>query len=52
MNIDELKQIMKNKLTAEQEAKNSAYMRGDLVNYEKYEESIKNVEEIIAKLES
>lgn len=43
---------MKNKLVAEQEAKNSAYMRGDLINYEKYCESIRSIEEILQKLEA
>lgn len=50
MNLEELKQLMQNKLNAEQQAKNSAYMNGDVNAYTKAEENIKNIEEIILKL--
>ena len=50
MTLEEIKQIVSNKLAALNDQKNLAYMNGDLVTYANLEEQIIETQKIIDKL--
>jgi hypothetical protein len=52
MKLEEILQLIKNKLNVLQENKNSAYMQGDMEKYYNIEAEIAEVEKIIEKLNS
>jgi ABC-type taurine transport system substrate-binding protein len=50
MKLEEILQLAKNKLNLLQEARNLAYMRGDIDEYYKIEPEVLEIEKIIEKL--
>jgi hypothetical protein len=50
MTLEEIKQIVSNKLAALNDQKNLAYMNGDLIAYANLEEQITETQKIIDKL--
>ena len=52
MTLEDIKQILSNKLTALNDQRNLAYMRGDLTSYAQLEDQIAETQKIIDKLNS
>jgi len=52
MTLEEIKQIVSNKLAALNNQKNLAYMNGDLATYAQLEEQIAEMQKVIDKLNS
>jgi len=52
MTLEDIKQILSNKLTALNDQRNLAYMRGDLTAYAQLEDQIAETQKIIDKLNS
>jgi hypothetical protein len=52
MKLEEIKQLVTNKLNVLQDKKNLAYISGDMDGYYKIEEEILEIEKILEKLNS
>lgn len=52
MTIEDLTQLMSNKLSAAENARNVAYMAGDIAAYDQAQKEIDEIQKILDKLKS